>query len=161
MSKPTIARELHFQTLDDLLADAKRIAATPQARSRGAWTPAQNIWHVGRLIKAGVEGYPVQLPLWLRWIGPMMKKRFTTKGFTPGIKLPDYAAAHLVAPVDTTVEQAMDLLETAVQDAKAKGFLPRNPMLGPMTPKQWIDLHCRHAEMHFGLIEIPNEPRER
>ncbi|MBX2851275.1 MAG: DUF1569 domain-containing protein [Phycisphaeraceae bacterium] len=154
MSKPTLARELHLATLDDLLAEAKRIAAQPDATSRGAWTPAQNIWHVGRFIKAGVEGYPAKVPLILKIIGPLMKKRFTTKGFSPGIKLPSQAADHMVAPADTTIEQAMDMFETAMQGAKDKGFLPRNPMMGKMTQQQWVDLHCRHAEMHFGLIEL-------
>lgn len=154
MTKPTRARELHLTTLDDMLAEARRIAAQPDAASRGTWTPAQNIWHVGRFIKAGVEGFPAKVPLFLKIVGPLFKKRATTRGFNPGIKLPAQAAAHMVAPVDTTIEQAMDMFETSVQDAKDKGFLPKNPMLGKMTPQQWIDLHCRHAEMHFGLIEL-------
>jgi len=154
MSKPTVARELHFETLDDILAEGKRIAAQPDSPSRGTWTPAQNIWHVGRLLKAGVEGYPTTVPLPLKLIGPLFKKRVTTTGFNPGIKLPAKAADHLVAPADTTIEQAMDMFETAMQAAKDKGFIDKNPLLGSMTQQQWIDLHCRHAEMHFGLIEL-------
>ena len=155
MAKLTLARELRFETLDDILAEARRIAAQPDAASRGSWTPAQNLWHVGRFIKAGVEGYPAKVPFILKLIGPLFKKKFTTKGFTPGvIKLPSLAAEHVVAPADTTVEQAMELFESAVQGAKDKGFLPKNPMMGKMTQQEWIDLHCRHAEMHFGLIEL-------
>eukprot|EP00752_Nemacystus_decipiens_P014516 g12925.t1 len=154
MSKPTLARELKLTTLDDVLAEAKRIAAQPDAASRGTWTPAQNIWHVGRFIKAGVEGYPAKVPFLLKLIGPLFKKQFTTKGFTPGIKLPSQAVDHMVAPADTTIEQAMDMIEVSIQGAKDKGFLPRNPMMGKMTPQEWVDLHCRHAEMHFGLIEL-------
>ena len=154
MTKPTIARELKFSTLDDILAEAKRIAAQPEAASRGTWTAAQNVWHVGRFIKAGVEGYPAKVPFILKLLGPLFKKQFTTKGFSPGIKLPSQAADHMVAPVDTTTAQAMDMIESAVQGAKDKGFLPKNPMMGRMTQQQWIDLHCRHAEMHFGLIEL-------
>ena len=60
----------------------------------------------------------------------------------------------MVAPADTTIEQAMEMFESAMQGAKDKGFLPRNPMMGKMTQQEWIDLHCRHAEMHFGLIEL-------
>lgn len=154
MSKPVLARELHLLTLDDILAEGKRIAAKPGARSRGTWTVAQNIWHVGRFIKAGVEGYPAKVPVFLKILGPLLIKQFTTKGFRPGIKLPAKAASHMVAPVETTIEQAMDMFETAIQSAKDKGFLPKNPMMGKMTQQQWIDLHCRHAEMHFGLIEL-------
>lgn len=154
MPKPALARQLKLATLDDILAEARRVAGQPDTASRGTWTPAQNIWHVGRLIKAGVEGYPVKVPFLLKLIGPLLKKQFTNKGFTPGIKLPSQAADHMVAPADTTIEQAMAMIESAIQNAKDKGFLPKNPMMGRMTPQQWVDLHCRHAEMHFGLIEL-------
>ena len=155
MPKLTLARELRFETLDDLIAEARRIAAQPDTTTRGSWTLAQNIWHVGRFIQAGVEGYPAKVPFILKLIGPLFKKKFTTKGFSPGvIKLPSQAAEHVVAPADTTIEQAMDMIETAVQGAKEKGFLPKNPMMGKMTQQEWIALHCRHAEMHFGLIEL-------
>lgn len=154
MSKPTLARELKFSTLDDILAEAKQVAAQPGVRSRGNWTPAQNLWHVGRFIKAGVEGFPAKVPFFLKLIGPLFKKQFTTKGFSPGIKLSKQAADHMVAPDDTTMQQAMDMIESSVQGAKEKGFLPKNPMMGKMTQQQWVDLHCRHAEMHFGLIEL-------
>ena len=154
MAKPQRARQLRFETLDDILAEARKIAANPNAPSNGAWTPAQNVWHVGRFLKAGVEGYPAKVPLFLKLIGPLLKKQFTTKGFNPGIKLPAQAANHMVAPADTTMDQAMDMFESAVAGAKAKGFLPKNPMMGKMTQQQWIDLHCRHAEMHFGMIEL-------
>lgn len=157
MSKPTLARKLKFTTLDDILVEAKRIAAQPNTTSRGTWTLAQNIWHVGRLIKAGVEGYPAKVPVVLKWIGPLFKKRATTQGFKPGFKLPRQAAGHFVAPSETTMEQAMEMIGSAVQGASDKGFLPKNPILGPMTQQQWVNLHCRHAEMHFGLIELTNK----
>ncbi|MEO0476493.1 MAG: DUF1569 domain-containing protein [Planctomycetota bacterium] len=154
MPKISLARELRFETLDDILAEARLIAAQPDATTRGSWTLAQNLWHVGRFIQAGVEGYPAKVPFILKLIGPLFKKKFTTKGFKPGvIKLPSQAAEHVVAPADTTIEQAMELFEAAVQGAKDKGFLPKNPMMGKMTQQEWSALHCRHAEMHFGLIE--------
>ena len=154
MSKPTLARILKFSTLDDILTESHRIAALPEVTSRGSWTPAQNIWHVGRFIKAGVEGYPTKVPWFLKLVGPLMKKQFTTKGFKPGIKLPSQAADHMVAPSDTTIERAIEMISCAVEGANEKGFLPKNPMMGKMTQQEWIDLHCRHAEMHFGLIEL-------
>jgi hypothetical protein len=157
MSKPILARKLHFKTLDDIVAEAKRIAQSDDAVSRGTWTPAQNIWHVGRFVKACVEGYPMRVPIVLKLIGPLLKNRTLTKGFSPGIRLPRNAAEHMVAPAHTTIEQAMDMLETSVQNVKEQGFMSHNPILGSMTPQQWVDLHCRHAEMHFGLIELPDE----
>lgn len=154
MPKPTIARTLRFETLDDVLAEARKIAAQPDAPSRGNWTPAQNLWHVGRFLQAGIEGFPAKVPFLFKLLGPLFKNRALTKGFNPGIKLPQQAAVHMVAPASTTMDEGIGMIETWIAKAKADGFLPTNPMLGKMTTDQWVALHCRHAEMHFGLIEL-------
>ena len=46
---------------------------------------------------------------------------------------------------------------TWVGKAKEQGFLPANPAFGKMDRQQWVDLHCRHAELHFGLIELGDD----
>ena len=154
MAKPALARQLRFETLDDILAEAKRIAEHSDAPTNGSWTPAQTLWHVGRFMRASVEGYPTTVPFFFRLIGPLFKKRSITKGFTPGIKLPSQAAEHMVAKPGTTMEEALEMIVPWTEKAKAEGFLDKNPMFGPMTRDEWVALHCRHAEMHFGLIDL-------
>ncbi len=148
-----ISRTLRFQTLDDLAREARAIAADPDARCRGTWTPAQNLWHVGRVVLASVEGFPAGPPLLLKLIGPLLKNRVTTRPFNPGIKLPSKMAEHFVAPADTTMEQALEMVESSVTRQQSEGFIPASPLFGKLSAKQWEQLHCRHAEMHFGLIE--------
>lgn len=154
MPKPTLARELKFSTFDDILAEAKRIAAQPGVSSRGSWTPAQNVWHVGRVVLASVEGFPADVPFIFKLVGPLLRNRFTKRAFNPGIKVPAKLAAHFVADSSVTADQAVELFEQAVAKRQAQGYIPASPLFGKMTEQQWEQLHCRHAEMHFGLIEL-------
>lgn len=158
MSKPALARELTFGSLDDLLAEAKRIAVQPEAATGGTWTAAQNIWHVARYIQASVEGYPFTVPWYFKLIGPLMKKRMTTRTMSSGFKTSPEIARQM-EPQSFSAEQtamgpAMQKLEEWVAKAKEQGFIPINPAFGKLTQEQWVDLHCRHAELHFGLIEL-------
>lgn len=158
MPKAQIARNLHFDTLDDLLADARRIAQQPDAPTRGSWSASQNIWHVARYLQASVEGYPFAVPWYLKLIGPLMKKRMITKTMSPGYTTPRKVSHEMepqnVDPTLTTMDQAIQLLETWAGKANEQGFIERNPAFGPMDRQQWVDLHCRHAELHFGLVEL-------
>ena len=160
MAKLQHARELHFDTLDELLADAERIAVHPDAPTRGAWSASQNIWHVARYIQASVEGYPFLPPWWMKLIGPLMKRRLITQRMSPGFKAPSNVAKHMepqsVSDEQTAIGPAVALLREWVGKAKSQGFIPANPVFGKMTARQWEQLHCRHAEHHFGLIALPD-----
>lgn len=156
-SKPQIARTLTFSSLDDIVAEARLIAADEQVRARGNWTPAGNIWHVARYIQASVEGYPFTVPWWMRLVGPLMKGRMIGRTMSAGFKAPANVSAHMEpggskAP-EPTMAEAIETLETWVANAKQEGYIPANPVFGKMTAVQWEQLHCRHAELHFGLIE--------
>ena len=158
MTKPQPARVLRFDTLDQVLADAKKIAEHPDAPTRGNWSASQNIWHVARYLQASVEGYPFQVPWWMKLVGPLMKKSMTTKAMSSGYNAPKAVAIEMepqnIDPALTAMGPALALLEEWVGKAKDQGFIPRNPAFGPMTTEQWVGLHCRHAEMHFGMIDL-------
>ena len=158
MPKAQIARELHFDTIDDMLADAKRIAAQSDAATRGNWNAAENIWHVARYLQASVEGYPFTPPLFFRMIGPFLKKGLISKTMRSGFKTPEMIHKHMEPGGsevgEITMDRAIGLLEEWVGKANEQGYIPRNPAFGTMDRQQWTDLHCRHAELHFGLIEI-------
>lgn len=154
MAKPTRARLLEFKTLDDILDDARRVAAHPDVAARGVWTPAQNIWHVGRIVLASVEGFPASVPLMLRLVGPFMKSRYTKRSFSPGIKMPASMAEHFEPDPGVTMPQGLAMIESAVAKRKDQGYIPASPLFGKLSATQWEQLHCRHAEMHFGLIDL-------
>ena len=58
-----------------------------------------------------------------------------------------------VSEEQTAMGPAIEKLEQWVGKANDQGFIPANPVFGKMSTQQWVDLHCRHAELHFGLIE--------
>lgn len=159
MPKVEPARTLHFDSLEALLADARAIADHPSPRTRGSWSASQNIWHVARYLQASVEGYPFQVPLLFKLIGPLMKKRMITKTMSAGYNAPKQVGKAMepqnIDPALTAMEPALALLETWIAKANDQGFIPRNPAFGTMDRQQWVDLHCRHAELHFGLVELP------
>ena len=161
MAKFEPARQLHFDSLDQVLAEAKRIEQHPDAATVGTWTASQNIWHVARYIQASVEGYPFTVPWYFKLLGPMIKKKMISSKMASGFKTDDGVQEHMEPQrqpaEETTMERAVPMLERWVNEAKAKGFIAKNPVFGRMTTEQWVALHCRHAELHFGLIELPSE----
>lgn len=159
MAKAELARTLRFDSLDEVLAEARKIAEQPDAPTRGRWSASENIWHVARYLQASVEGYPFKVPILFKVIGPLMKNRMTTKTMSPGYNSPKAIASEMepqnIDPGLTQMDPAVALLDEWVGQANAQGFIPRNPAFGKMNTRQWVALHCRHAELHFGLIEIP------
>lgn len=158
MAKAQPARTLHFQSLGDILAEGMRIAARPEAPTRGAWSASENIWHVARYIQASVEGYPFKVPWWMKLIGPLMKKRVTGRAMPAGFYTPAYVSRHMepqsADASQTVMHNAIALLETWVARAEAEGYIDANPLFGKMSREQWVALHCRHAELHFGMIDL-------
>lgn len=152
------ARMLTFESLDDVLAEALRVAERPDAPTRGKWTAAENVWHVARYVQASVEGYPFKSPLLFKLLGPLLKSGMIRKAMKSGFNTPASVKKHMEPGGsevgEITMDRAMATLEEWTQKAGDQGFIPTNPVFGKMTREQWVALHCRHAEMHLGLIEI-------
>jgi hypothetical protein len=56
--------------LDDLTAEMERItlaAAAGKVRSLGKWSPAQAIWHIGKLIELSFDGFPFRYRRSPKW----------------------------------------------------------------------------------------------
>lgn len=153
MAAKTVARDLHFNFLEEIVVEAKKIAVSTQAIGTAEWTPAQNIQHVAMVLRASIEGFPGAPPLPIRLIGPLFKQRFLNRSFNPGIKLPkSLASFHPDASV--TGQEAVEMLEKLTVKARDQGYIPASPLFGKLSTQQWEQLHCRHAEMHFGMIRL-------
>lgn len=158
MTKAEPARKLQFDTLDQVVEEARRIAQHPDAPTRGNWSASENIWHVARYLQASVEGYPFQVPWWMKLVGALMKNRFVSKPMSPGFNTNPSVKTHMEPGGknvgEITMDRAVGLLEEWVGKANTQGFIPANPVFGKMTTQQWVGLHCRHAELHFGMVEL-------
>lgn len=145
-------RKLRFNTLDDLVRDAKTMAGNSPT-STGKWTAAQNIQHVALFIDASIDGFTFTVPAPIRFVARLMRGRFLRKGFNPGIKPPAKAAAHFAPAPDISMEAAVDHLVRSVARAEQQKMTAVSPLFGAMDHGQWVQMHCRHAELHFSFIQ--------
>src|SRR5688500_10147814 len=89
---PVSRRTLHFNTLDETLADAERLVAAEREGTLtrcGNWTLGQALGHLATWANFALDGYPpeVRAPLPVRMILRLMKGTILRKGMRPGVKL--------------------------------------------------------------------------
>jgi hypothetical protein len=148
-------RSLHFDSIDDVLAEIDRIVAADRAgmlRRGGNWTPGQAFSHLAAWIEYGYEGYPFRPPWFVRVIGRLMAKSAARKPMRRGFRIPGVEAGTYGVEEMTTDEGAARL-KLALQRLK-DGEPPRfeSPALGPMSMNDRIGLNLRHAELHLGFL---------
>ncbi len=145
-------RPLHFDTLDDILADATAVTSGAH-HVTGNWTAAQNIWHVAHTVGMSNRGFDFKVPLVMKLLGRTLKLLgLHTKPIKPGIKPPGRVAAAFAPPPDVSLEMAVAKLRDEITHAKAHGMHHPSPLFGKLSHAQWIQTHCRHAELHHSFI---------
>lgn len=147
-------RVLKFNSLDDILADVERLNQS-KLRALGNWSPGQILKHVSINMIWCLDGAPVTAPWFVRLIGWLVKNRFLTKPMSAGFTLPKATADHLV-PGETSWEDGVQAIRTAIGRLKAESQRHRSPFLGELTREQWDQLHCRHCELHLSFL-IPEQ----
>jgi hypothetical protein len=146
----TDRRELSFSTMDDLLADVEGLGAEPMAA--GNWTPGQVVEHVTILIESSLDGFTFKAPLPLRIFARLARGRFLSKTLPAGVKLPANASA-LMPSDDVTWDDAVARLRRATERIRGGDRMTHpSPLFGALSHEQWVDLHCRHAEMHLSFL---------
>ncbi len=148
---PPQRRTLRFRSLDDLLADTQMLVAAG-VQAHGKWSTGQVIAHVASVIDASVEGVRFTLPFPMRILGRLIRNRSLKKGLPSGIKIPGKARSTFAPPASLTVEQAIGQLIAAVEKAKQRRMTAVSPVFGKLNHEQWVQLHCRHAELHFSFL---------
>lgn len=141
-------RELRFDALDEILVDAESFADGP-ATALGEWTPAQNIDHVRRMIRIAHARTDVKIPWVFRVLGRVLKSRFLRSAFKPGLK----TAEDFQPPADITLEHALASFRDEIKVASRPGAMSQpSRFLGKLAHDEWVQLHCRHSEHHFGYV---------
>jgi hypothetical protein len=145
-------RSLSFSSLDDILADAEHLAAHQPIRTTGNWRPAQIVEHVAVFMEWSIDGFPFRVPLPLRLFGRMIRKRAQRSATPSGLKAPRVIMRH-VPPPDYSFDDAMRSLRGTVLRVRAgKRMTQPSPLFGKLTHEEWVQIHCRHAEMHFSFM---------
>lgn len=151
-------RTLRFGSLAEVLADAERVAAADRAgklRRAGNWSAGQNFTHLAAFMNYPYDGYPPELekgPPWVfRTLAKMMKHRFLTKPLPSGFKIPktkDGTVGQENVPADEGLRQ----LKAAAARLEKGPPAMDNPVFGPLTHQEWINLHLRHCELHLSFL---------
>ena len=144
-------QKLSFKTLDDIARFVEPLPARG-ATSTGNWSAAQNIDHVAAVVDASIDGFTFSAPFPIRIFATLMRNRFLSKGFNPGIKMPSNVPTAFKPGPETQLDDAVRHLTDSIQRAKDKKMTVVSPIFGALSHDQWIDMHCRHAEMHFSHI---------
>jgi hypothetical protein len=149
-------RTLRFTSFDEVLAEVDRLVAAERdgrLRRAGNWPLGQTLGHLATWAAFALDGYPPEVcaPLPIRLILRMMRNRILTKGMMPGVKVGRVPGGTLgLEPVDT--ETGLGRLRDIYGRLRATAPAIPNPVFGPLTHEQWVQLNLRHAELHLGNL---------
>jgi hypothetical protein len=150
-------RSLHFNSIEEVLADVDRILAAESAgtlRRTGNWTVGQTLGHLAAWINYGWDGYPPEAnPPWLvKVIIRMFKKRLLSKPMQSGMKLGRIPGGTLGIEPMSSDEGARRLRDGLRRLQRREEPRFHSPALGAMTADERLALNLRHAELHLGFL---------
>jgi hypothetical protein len=145
-------RQLHFTSLDDILADVDHLAQAAEVRALGNWSAGQIFQHLAVAFNCSIDGFPFHLPAPVRFLFRLFLKRVVlNKPMSAGFRLPQKAAKQLV-PSPIGQEEGLQNLRQAIRRLQAEEKRAPNPVVGKLTREEWDKLHCRHAELHLSFL---------
>ena len=145
-------RELSFNSLDDAVADAERLAGG-NVRTSGKHSFGQILEHLA-LTHDMATGKIIapRPPLLMRLMMPLLKRMIVSRPIKPGIKLPSDAEAFFWPEGEVDVAQALSHLKESVQNYSANGPLAVHPFFGKVSREQNDRLNCGHCAMHLSFV---------
>lgn len=147
-------RSLRFNHLDDILAEAERLAALP-TRQLSNWSLGQICQHLAGAMNLSIDGVPsdapFRAPLAMRILSRFLKRRFLNKGMPPGFILPE-GAPKALRPDNVAVGAALPILRAAIGRLAREADRHPHPLFGRLSRAEWDQLHLRHAELHLSFI---------
>lgn len=150
-ARPT-RRKLRFRHPGEILEEAQRLADVGY-EPLGNWSLGQVCGHLASTIDGSLDGYAERLP----WIfrataGRVMKWWILRYGMPSGVPLRGKSAEQLLPPPQTDAEGLAEL-ERALTRLDEEECRAIHPALGSLNHNQWLDLHCRHGELHLSFLE--------
>jgi len=143
-------REVRYESLDELLADAKRFSGN-DIKTLGNWSQGQIFEHIARSMDSSIDGAGFSFPAPLQWLMSLfMKKKFLTKTLPPGFK-----TTAQFDPEKTSAEEGLASLEKAIERQKNVSERAPHPGFGNIGKEGWDDFNLRHSEMHMSFL-IPD-----
>ena len=148
-------RDVHYDSLDELLVDAERLAAG-EVTLVGNWSLRKIFGHLASTINYSLDGFPIKANWFVRFIArTFFKKRFLTKPLPSGFQIPPKNRADFIPDGDETQSGLTELREAIAQFQSNSNRVP-HPFMGELTNAEWEQFHCRHAELHMSFA-VPVE----
>ncbi len=159
-SKVADRRLLHFDSLDQALAEADRLVEAEKAgrlRRLGNWTLGQALGHVAVWAEYSYTGTPLKPPFFIRWILKLRNKRnFMYGSMRAGVVIPGVAGGTLATEV-MPLEEAQGRFQRVLERLKTEAPTAPNAIFGPLTHEEWVAINLRHAELHLGFFRTEGE----
>ena len=154
-TKTAPRRQVSYQTLDDLVADAERLSAAG-APTTGNWSRGQIFEHVALIMDMTVDGFAFTLNPIVRFFAKtLFFKRFLKNGMPSGFK-PSKSVQQKVVPDETDEQEALNHLRITVERLKQLDHYVDHAVFGKLDPDQARAINRRHAEMHMSFIADPS-----
>lgn len=150
----TARRELHFASLEDIRAEARRLVAAGDAvRPLGNLSLGRALGHLALLMHGCLDGMAIRVPPETRAFAMAHKEYILHNPMRAGVKLPPTGEARYI-PGELKPGEGLARLEEGLSRLERETPTAEHAYLGPLTPEEWILLHCRHAELHLGFMQI-------
>lgn len=148
-------RTLALDSLDDLRAETKRLAAAERAgrlRRAGNWTTGQILGHIAFWMNAAFDGMPGPMPpLVVRLIGPILIKPLLLWKMPAGVRFPGVEqGTYGVEPIST--DEGERRLLAAIDRFERDQLPDRHVAFGRMSREQWTRLQLSHARLHLSFL---------
>ena len=146
-------RELTFQNLDEVVAEAERLASG-EVRTTGNHSFGQILNHLAlsQDVATGRVVGPAP-PFFMRLMMPFMKRMIINpKPLKPGVKLPAKGEAFFWPDQEFDVPSALQRLKESTEYYNSQGPLEKHPFFGKLTRDECDQLNCRHAALHLSFV---------
>jgi hypothetical protein len=153
MATITERRELEFQNLNEVLAEAERLASG-KVQTTGNHSFGQILNHLAlsQDVSSG-RVTPPPPPFFMKLMMPLMKRMaLNSKPLKPGIKLPPTGEAFFWPDQEFDVASALQHLRDSMEYYKSYGPLEKHPFFGSISREQDEQLNCRHAALHLSFV---------
>lgn len=150
-AKVTGRRPLRFNSVDEILADVERLASQKR-RTLGNWSFGQILWHLATVMDSSIDGSPVRANIFMRLMGKLMKGHMLKNGVSPGFQLSG-EIAKLFLPPATSDDDGLRRFRQSVRRQHAESHREPSSFLGVLTNDEYVQLHCRHAELHLSFVD--------
>ena len=145
-------REVHYNSLDDMLADAERLASG-NVRTLGNWSLGQIFKHLAAALHSSIDGTDMKFPWLMKKIFNLImnKEKMLREPLSPGFKIPKQGEAQFFPDPGASTEDGLAALRAAVGRCQTESSRAEHPAFGQLTHEEWDKFHLRHAEMHMSF----------